>query len=89
MAKKTRPKVPRGFVTIRRAASLLRVSSSAITQWIREGKIPSYKFGRRTAIKREDLKLWTRERVREELLELLRESLRKKIQPEKQVNYCD
>src|SRR5215207_63820 len=44
------------FLTVAEAATLLRVASSTIRRWIREGDVPAYRIGRRrVALKREDL----------------------------------
>jgi excisionase family DNA binding protein len=44
------------FLTVAEAATLLRVATSTIRRWIREGDVPAYRIGRRrVALKREDL----------------------------------
>jgi excisionase family DNA binding protein len=44
------------FVTVAEAAAMLRVASSTIRRWIREGELPAYRIGkRRVALKRADL----------------------------------
>jgi excisionase family DNA binding protein len=44
------------YLTVTEAASLLRVASSTIRRWIRQGDLPAYRIGkRRVALRREDL----------------------------------
>ena len=44
------------FVTVAEAATLLRVATSTVRRWIREGDVPAYRIGRRrVALKRDDL----------------------------------
>ena len=44
------------FLTVAEAATLLRVATSTIRRWIREGDVPAYRIGRRrVALKRDDL----------------------------------
>lgn len=44
------------FLTVTEAATLVRVSSSTIRRWIREGNLPAYRLGpRRLGLRREDL----------------------------------
>ncbi len=45
------------YVTVAEAAMLLRVATSTIRRWIRDGDVPAYRVGRRrVALKRTDLK---------------------------------
>jgi excisionase family DNA binding protein len=44
------------YVTVAEAATLLRVATSTVRRWIREGVVPAYRIGRRrVALKRDDL----------------------------------
>ena len=44
------------FVTVAEAAALLRVATSTIRRWIREGDVPAHRIGRRrVALRRADL----------------------------------
>jgi excisionase family DNA binding protein len=44
------------YLTVAEAATLLRVATSTIRRWIREGDVPAYRIGRRrVALKRDDL----------------------------------
>jgi len=44
------------FVTVAEAATLLRVATSTIRRWIREGDVPAHRIGRRrVALRRADL----------------------------------
>lgn len=44
------------YVTVAEAATLLRVATSTVRRWIREGDVPAYRIGRRrVALKRDDL----------------------------------
>lgn len=46
----------RQYVTVARAAELLKVSKSTLWRWIRQGDLPAYRFGyRRVLIKQRDL----------------------------------
>jgi excisionase family DNA binding protein len=49
------------YVTVTKAATLLRVAPSTVRRWIREGNVPAYRVGRRrVALKRADLALLVR-----------------------------
>ena len=67
------------YITIAKAAELLRVSKSTLWRWIKEGALPAYRLGsRRVLIKQEDLdKLITpvREKKEEDSWEKERERL--------------
>lgn len=44
------------YITVAKAAELLKVSSSTLWRWINQGALPAYRFGyRRVLIKQEDL----------------------------------
>ena len=44
------------YVTVAEAATLLRVATSTIRRWIREGDLPAHRIGRRSvALRRADL----------------------------------
>jgi excisionase family DNA binding protein len=44
------------YLTVAEAATLLRVATSTIRRWIREGDVPAYRIGRRrVALKRDEL----------------------------------
>ncbi len=44
------------YVTVREAATILRVGQSTIRRWIREERVPAYRLGqRRVLLKRADL----------------------------------
>src|SRR5215211_296254 len=44
------------YLTVAEAATLLRVATSTVRRWIRQGDVPAYRIGRRrVALKRDDL----------------------------------
>jgi excisionase family DNA binding protein len=48
--------VDEGYVSVAKAAELLRVSRSTLWRWIDQGELPAYRFGqRRVLIKQDDL----------------------------------
>ena len=48
--------VGEGYVTVAKAAELLRVSQSTLWRWIDQGKLPAFRIGqRRVLVKRDDL----------------------------------
>jgi excisionase family DNA binding protein len=50
------PAIDEEYLTVAEAATLLRVASSTIRRWIRQGDIPAYRIGkRRVALRRSDL----------------------------------
>ena len=47
--------MPTEFYTVEELAALLKVKEQTVRQWIREGKIESYKFGRAHRVTREGI----------------------------------
>jgi excisionase family DNA binding protein len=54
--KTTMSTIDQEYLTVDEAARLLRVATSTIRRWIRQGDLPAYRIGhRRVALRREDL----------------------------------
>jgi excisionase family DNA binding protein len=48
--------IEKDYLTVAEAAALLRVASSTVRRWIRQGDIPAYRIGkRRVALRRTDV----------------------------------
>ena len=47
------------FITVEQLAKLLQVKPSTIRTWVREDKIPHFRFGRVIRFDVEDVKSWT------------------------------
>jgi excisionase family DNA binding protein len=48
------------FLTIKETSELLRINISTINRFIKEGKIPSYKVGKRRLFDRDELIEWVK-----------------------------